>query len=997
MNRRTQFGLIVSATLLMTLMVTAPAQATITHRYSFTTNANDSAGTANWTNNGGATFSSGQVNFDGVDDFLSLGATPLPASGSMTMEIWGTYATNTAVGSRIFDFSNAAGDAYLYLTPRATPGTPTGHTQDSPLPGSNTRWRWDDINTLPDLGPMASSPDNTGQEVLLTVVFDSTGSGEFRLYRDGALIATDPAEGFPILSPLAGLNMIRLGHGTSVPYATAVAPAVPIADLPAFLTGSLNEVRVYNNVLTPLEVLTNLISGPDVTSVSFTDKSWTAGSSNWNTGANWGGSVPAVGDRATIGNAGTASVSSAVPQAGALTITNGTLSVGSGGSLSVKYPIQLNTGASNSATINVTGGGVLSVAGILPEASTGTKTINIDGGTIRPGFKSALVLNGATTVIGAGGATFETQGTDSITWSSSLSGSGNITKTGTGTLFLRPPTIQLALEAQNPNYSGEVFINEGTVDIQREHGVFGTAGSTLGGKVHLNNSTLVINTAYPINLRKELPADLVVAGNNLIRNMVDRVGTEIEMMGSLSGNGTLEFIKPLLADTLGLDFENRDVPSLVPIDNSGFTGRIVVNGNWAIRFSGARLDPDMVPNSGDEVPYYKVDLPNGILEITNPGPGSRIGKRGDDPNQTIRLGGLAGGGFYLPAGGTALEFARLGASVAGPGDALASVTYQIGGASQNANFSGNVSNGELDGAWGTDIVTIVKVGNNTQTFSGPNSYSGTTTVNGGTLLINGRHSRDAREMFVGMIGETSYPGMPEPLDVTVGDYTVNSGGTLGGSGTIGQSSDPVDVIVNGGTIAPGASVGTLTSFGNVTFGANSHFGIELSGATADQLAVTGNIDLTALGNALDVTGSGSGSWVIATYTGSRTGTFESVTSGFTVDYGTGSNSQITLMGSVVTGVIGDYNNDNKVNAADYTVWRNSLGAAGSSLQHRDPANGTGAVTVADYNSWKTHFGETSPGSGGGAIAAPEPASFVLLGLGATLLGIRRRRDLAQPI
>ena len=455
MNWRLRIELIYLATLAVTFLP-APAEAVITHRYSFTGNANDSVGSANWTVNGGATFSGGQVNFDGVDDYLKLSSTPLPTSGAVTVEVWGTYSPTTAVGSRIFDFSTPTGNSYLYLTPRATPGSPTGHPTDAIPAASNTRWRWDDDNTLADLGPMVSSTTSTGQEVLFTLVYDPTtstalGTGEFRIYRDGSLVGSDSGESLNILGAIAGTTENRLGSGTSDPYATAVAPAVPVKDLPALLTGSLNEFRIYNNALTPLNVLTNLITGPDATSVSFNAKTWNAATSDWNTGGNWTSTgVPAVGDRATIANGGTATVSGAVPQVGAMTISNGTLSVGSGGVLNVKYPIELNTGATNSATINVTGSGVLAVGGIIPEASTGTKTINIDGGTIRPGFKSALVGPGANTVIGAGGATFDVQGTDTISWSSDLSGSGNVTKTGTGTLVLRPSNPGLAWQKRIP-------------------------------------------------------------------------------------------------------------------------------------------------------------------------------------------------------------------------------------------------------------------------------------------------------------------------------------------------------------------------------------------------------------------------------------------------------------------------------------------------------------------------------------------------------------------
>jgi hypothetical protein len=147
----------------------------------------------------------------------------------------------------------------------------------------------------------------------------------------------------------------------------------------------------------------------------------------------------------------------------------------------------------------------------------------------------------------------------------------------------------------------------------------------------------------------------------------------------------------------------------------------------------------------------------------------------------------------------------------------------------------------------------------------------------------------------------------------------------------------------------------------------------------DPLAITGNVDLTALANSLNVTGTGTGSsWVIATYGGSLTGTFENITSGFTVDYGTGSNSQITLNLAGPGGVPGDYNQNGIVDAADYVLWRNNLGAG--SLPNEGGIS-PGMVDADDYNFWRSRFGATSGGgSGFGSGNVPEPASIVLFGL-----------------
>ena len=63
---------------------------------------------------------------------------------------------------------------------------------------------------------------------------------------------------------------------------------------------------------------------------------------------------------------------------------------------------------------------------------------------------------------------------------------------------------------------------------------------------------------------------------------------------------------------------------------------------------------------------------------------------------------------------------------------------------------------------------------------------------------------------------------------------------------------------------------------------------------------------------------------------------------------------------------GDFNQNGSVDAADYTVWRDTLGLAGAGLAA--DGNLDNAVDVRDYDLWKFHFGETRIG-GGGAVAA----------------------------
>jgi hypothetical protein len=109
--------------------------------------------------------------------------------------------------------------------------------------------------------------------------------------------------------------------------------------------------------------------------------------------------------------------------------------------------------------------------------------------------------------------------------------------------------------------------------------------------------------------------------------------------------------------------------------------------------------------------------------------------------------------------------------------------------------------------------------------------------------------------------------------------------------------------------------------------------------------------------------------------------------------GTGTINGIVRYAAFSTVLIGDYNGNGIVDAADYTLWRDKLGAAAGSLSNRDPSN-TGAISVADYNSWKANFGAHSPGSGAGAFgtsAVPEPSSLILLALGGFAISIVRRR------
>ena len=82
---------------------------------------------------------------------------------------------------------------------------------------------------------------------------------------------------------------------------------------------------------------------------------------------------------------------------------------------------------------------------------------------------------------------------------------------------------------------------------------------------------------------------------------------------------------------------------------------------------------------------------------------------------------------------------------------------------------------------------------------------------------------------------------------------------------------------------------------------------------------------------------------------------------------------VTVVDSATS--MGDFNQDGIVSLADYTVWRDTLGASGSHLV----ADGdlSGKVDEGDYLIWKQNLGQVSPSAGFSIRTVPEaPAAFI---------------------
>lgn len=94
---------------------------------------------------------------------------------------------------------------------------------------------------------------------------------------------------------------------------------------------------------------------------------------------------------------------------------------------------------------------------------------------------------------------------------------------------------------------------------------------------------------------------------------------------------------------------------------------------------------------------------------------------------------------------------------------------------------------------------------------------------------------------------------------------------------------------------------------------------------------------------------------------------------------------------VATPANGDYNHNGVVDAADYIVWRNTLGL--SSPLDAD-GNTNGMIDPGDYDVWKSKFGTVISGAGSaiGAVAVPEPSAAFLLAIGGVFVFQRRSRQ-----
>jgi hypothetical protein len=75
---------------------------------------------------------------------------------------------------------------------------------------------------------------------------------------------------------------------------------------------------------------------------------------------------------------------------------------------------------------------------------------------------------------------------------------------------------------------------------------------------------------------------------------------------------------------------------------------------------------------------------------------------------------------------------------------------------------------------------------------------------------------------------------------------------------------------------------------------------------------------------------------------------------------------------------GDYNGNGTVDAADYTVWQDSLGESVTPAGSGADGDESGTIDAGDYTFWNDRFGDTVSGSAAHLTAVPEPTAMAVL-------------------
>lgn len=498
-------------------------------------------------------------------------------------------------------------------------------------------------------------------------------------------------------------------------------------------------------------------------------------------------------------------------------IANGTLAFGSNvARVVVASGSDLTIGAAltGSGGFVKTGGGVLTLNAANPGLSNAV--VVVGQGTLRYGASNALP--GATTLFVNGGATFDLNGNAAAL--AVVQGYGNINLgaaaltldstaapsvafggafSGTGTLIKRN-TNTITLAGSSPGFTGGVQVLGGTLAVNSDSALgTGTSPILLGDTTGTTRATLSLGTTVASFTR----AITVQAGSAPATPHTLFAGPNI-----LTASGNIALGQTLLLDTTA---QPNAGSMLLSGTISGAGGLNVNSGSWA--FSGNNTFSGGVTLNAVQSAAVGVgsDTAFGTGTLTFATLGGNL--RADNGARTLANPVVIQSGGYFGVAGTNNLTLNGGVNLSG---AFAAPTLNVMGTA-TTTLGGAISNGSAG---------INKIGPGVLVLTGSNTYSGTTTVNAGSLIVN----------------NTAGSG------TGVGDVVVNPGAIISGTGTVGDGGFRAVTVNSGAILRPGGSVNEIgTLHVNTTR--------SISFASGSVLQVNAGTNPTT-GGRLNVTGGG---------------------------------------------------------------------------------------------------------------------------------------------
>jgi fibronectin-binding autotransporter adhesin len=511
------------------------------------------------------------------------------------------------------------------------------------------------------------------------------------------------------------------------------------------------------------------------------------------------------------------------------------------------YTLTGTGGITGATQIQMTGSGTT----ILATNNSNSGQVTVSLGTLQIGNGGTVGSLGSGDVIVDSSLVFNRS--DDSTLGNAVFGSGTITKQGAGSLIVTGALGQI----------GDLIISAGSVSL----GNGGTTGSVTSANI-VDNANLTINRSANLALSNAISGSgslsklgaatltlpnansytggTSLGGGNLNLGNTGALGTGAITVGTGASTGTTTTAMLVTTSLTTSAFIANPItlPNDTVASNRAIYMSGVGNGTNTLELSGKISGGSSLSTlylNNDQVGAFnpQVILSNAANDFTAT---LNINRGGLRIASNEVLGNATNTVVFNSNGGADLSF-------------LSAMTYTHATTLTTATDFDTGSNAVTASGVISGIAGITKIGSGTLILSNTDTYAGATTVNAGTLQVNGTLSTSAAAV------------------------TVSATATLSGAGTINR---PVTV---SGTIAPGDGVGILSVMAATTV--NGTLAADIDGASADKLAVTGNLSLGA-GSALTLNllpgGFTQPSYVIAECTGTLSGTFATIPSGYTVTY-----------------------------------------------------------------------------------------------------------------